>query len=100
MSATGERFISPVADAFKPGEPAERPESLEGARVGLVDCMLNPSGNWGQGILDGAEWAIRERWASATFERVPRLQVVAEPAETWAPAMAKQYQALVIAAGD
>ena len=33
-------------------------------------------------------------------ERVLRLQVVAEPAETWAPAMAKQYQALVIAAGD
>lgn len=100
MNVHAESFVSPVADSFQRGEPAGRPESLEDARVGLVDCMLNPSGNWGQGILDGAESAIHDRWPSATFGRVPRPQVVAEPIETWAPAMAKQYQALVIAAGD
>jgi len=100
MSGNADRFVSPVADTFKPGQAAARPESLERSRVGLVDCMLNPSGNWGQGILDGAESALHEHWPTATFERVPRPQVVAEPAETWAPAMAKQYAALVIAAGD
>ena len=97
---TSERMISPVAESFQRRSAPPRPPSLAEARVGLVDCMLNPSGMWGQGILDGVEQALASRWAGIAFERVPRLQVGGEPSEIWAPAMARQFEALVFAAGD
>jgi len=97
---TDDGFISPVAETHRPRPAAARPPSLDGARIALVDCMLNPSGMWGQGILDAAQDSIRERWREITFDRVPRPQVGGEPAEGWARTMAQHYAALVIAAGD
>ena len=101
MSSSDERFISPTADAYEEREAAKRLESLDGARIGMVDSMLNPSALWGQGILDGVENSIRERHPDATFERVARSPFagVLGP-DQWAEAMKDKYAALVVAIGD
>ena len=93
-------FTSPVAETHRPRPAAPRAPTLKGARIALVDCMLNPRGMWGQGNLDAAQDAIRARWPEIGCDRVRRSQVGGEPPEGWARAMARQYAALVIAAGD
>jgi hypothetical protein len=92
-------LVNPVADTFEPRQPAPRRPELSG-KVGLVDGMLNPSGLWGQGILDAVEAELRERFPEVGFERVSRPQLGASPPDVWASAMADRYSALVIAAGD
>ncbi|MEZ5099986.1 MAG: hypothetical protein R3C15_09360 [Thermoleophilia bacterium] len=94
------RFVDPTADAFEPAQPARRPDSLERRRIGLVDGMLNPTADWGQGLLDGVERHLADRFPEASFERVSRPQLMPSPPDVWAQAMADRYEALVIAAGD
>jgi hypothetical protein len=93
-------LIDPTAPSAEPQAKAERPATLDGARVGLVDGMLNPSGNWGQGLLDGVERHLSERFEGTSFDRVSRPQLTPNPPDIWAEAMAEEYSALVIAAGD
>jgi len=92
-------LIDPTASEHEPSARAER-RALDGARIGLVDGMLNPSADWGQGLLDGVEAALRSEFPAATFERVSRPQLSPSPHDVWASAMADRYKALVIAAGD
>ncbi len=93
-------LIDPTAPPAGRLERAERPASLDGARIALVDGMLNPSGNWGQGLLDGVEAHLSERYEGASSERIDRPQLAPSPPDVWAEAMADKYTALVIAAGD
>ena len=96
-----ERFISPSADAYQERQAAARLDSLDGARIGMVDSMLNPSALWGQGMLDGVENAIRERHPDAAFERVDRSPFAGGLGpDQWAEAMKAKYAALVVAIGD
>ena len=60
-----ERFISPSADAYQERQAAARLDSLDGARIGMVDSMLNPSALWGQ----GCSTASRTRSGSAILMR-------------------------------
>ena len=100
MSDDG-RFISPTADAYEEREAAPRLDSLDGARIGMVDSMLNPTALWGQGILDGVENSIRERHPETAFERVERSPFAGGlGADQWAEAMKKKYAAIVVAIGD
>lgn len=94
------RFVDPTADVFEAAQPAPRPASLGGKRIGLVDGMLNPTADWGQGLLDGVERHLAGRFPEAAFERVSRPQLMPSPPDVWAQAMADRYEALVIAAGD
>lgn len=93
-------LVDPTAPPAERRATAERPASLDGSQVALVDGMLNPSGNWGQGLLDGVEQHLSARFDDATFERIDRPQLMPNPPDVWAAAMADQYAALVIAAGD
>ena len=95
-----EELIDPTAPPAEGQPTAARPASLAGARVALVDGMLNPSGNWGQGLLDGVEQHLGERFEGASFARIDRPQLMPNPPDVWAEAMASDYEALVIAAGD
>lgn len=98
---TSERaLVDPTAPAAERQPVAGRPGSLAGARVALIDGMLNPSANWGQGLLDGVEKHLSERYDGVSFERVSRPQLMPNPPDVWAEAMAGSYSALVIAAGD
>ena len=93
-------LIDPTAPAAERQATAERPDSLDGRRIALVDGMLNPGGNWGVGLLDGVEQHLSERFDGATFDRLSRPQLTPSPPDVWAEAMADSYSALVIAAGD
>ena len=93
-------LIDPTAPPAARQATAERPPSLDGARIALIDGMLNPSGNWGQGLLDGVEQHLGSAFEGATFDRISRPQLTPNPPEVWAEAMSDQYAALVIAAGD
>jgi hypothetical protein len=95
-----ERLISPVASVQPVRVAARRPAAANGKPIALVDSMIQPSGMWGQGILDMAERAIRDVRPGAAFERVQRPQLGEVPPEIWAQAMADRYAALVIAVGD
>ena len=96
-----DRFISPAVDSFDERTVASRPPSLGGARIGLVDSMLNPGALWGQGILDGIERSIGPRVPNATFERVERSPFAGGLGpDGWAEAMKDRYSALVVAVGD
>lgn len=95
-----ETLIDPTAPPAGRQAVAPRPASLEGARIALVDGMLNPSGNWGQGLLDGVERHLASRFDGTSFTRVSRPQLTPNPPDVWAEAMAEDYAALVIAAGD
>jgi hypothetical protein len=98
---TSEGFISPAADTYRTRSRAPRLERLGDTTVGLVDSMLNPSGMWGQGILDAVERSIRSRHPSVTFERVSRLPLASGlAADRWAEIMKEKYAALVTAVGD
>jgi hypothetical protein len=98
--ASERALIDPTAPAAERQAVAERPASLDGARVALIDGMLNPSSNWGQGLLDGVERHLSARYEDVSFERVSRPQLMPSPPDVWAEAMADGYTALVIAAGD
>ena len=93
-------LIDPTAPATASQPIAERLGSLDGARIALVDGMLNPSGNWGQGLLDGIETHLSGRYENVQSERIDRPQLMPNPPDVWAEAMAASYTALVIAAGD
>ena len=93
-------LIDPTAPPAERQPTAERPASLDGARIGLVDGMLNPSGNWGAGLLDGVEQHLSGQFDGTTFDRISRPQLTPNPPDVWAEAMADKYTALVIAAGD
>ncbi len=93
-------LIDPTAPAAQRVAKAERPANLDGARIGLVDGMLNPSGHWGQGLLDGVERYLTSRFEGTSFSRVSRPQLTPNPPDIWAEQMADEYAALVIAAGD
>jgi len=93
-------LIDPTAPSAEREAKAQRPATLDGACIGLVDGMLNPSGNWGQGLLDGVERHLTERFKGTSYARVSRPQLTPNPPDIWAEAMADKYSALVIAAGD
>ena len=93
-------LINPTAPVNQIQPFAKRPPSLNGAHIALIDGMLNPSANWGQGLLDGVSQCLQSRFTGTTFERISRPQLTPNPPEIWAEAMADQYMALVIAAGD
>ena len=100
MSSDSSHYISPAADAYESKTAAERPSSLSGAKIGLVDSMLNPGAMWGQGILDAAEDFLSREHQSLTFDRVARPPVGGPSPARWAAAMADRYSALVTAVGD
>ncbi len=91
-------LVDPCATSFQPRPPAAPLASLAGQPVALVDMMLNPSGGWGQALLDGVEDALRP--SGARFGRERRKPLRGEDAGVWAAQMAAQYRAAVIAAGD
>lgn len=93
-------LVSPVAEAFATRQPAQRPDSLDGARIGLVDSMLNARANWGQGTLDAVQAHLAARFPGAVFERVSRPPMSPPPPNVFAAAMADQYAAIVTAVGD
>ena len=93
-------LIDPTAPAAGKLSIAARAATLDGARIALVDGMLNPSGNWGEGLLDGVEQHLAERFDGASFDRISRPQLTPNPPDVWAETMSDSYAALVIAAGD
>jgi len=93
-------LVDPTADSFSAQRVAPRPADLDEALVGLVDGMLNPVADWGQGLLDAAQEHLVGQFPRIRFERVSRPQVAASSPEVWAETMAERYAALVVAAGD
>lgn len=97
---TRPELVSPVAPNRATRARTSRPHDLVDASVGLVDSMLNPAAEWGQGILDAAEAELRGRWPRTTTERISRPQLGIHEPFRWAAAMAAKHAALVIAVGD
>lgn len=93
-------LVDPTAESWSAHAVARRPGDLDGAVIGLVDGMLNPDADWGQGLLDEAQDRLLQRFPGATLERVSRQQLAPSQPDMWAETMAKRYAALVIAAGD
>lgn len=91
-------LVDPTADRRAPRRLAPG-VTLARARVGLVDSTLNKRAQWGSGMLDAAEAALRRAGVRAT-EREAVNPVVREDGERWAARMARTYEALVIATGD
>ncbi|MFN8535808.1 MAG: hypothetical protein U0556_19900 [Dehalococcoidia bacterium] len=91
------QLVSPLARRFRQRQPAA-PRPLNGREVALVDSMLNPTGGWGQALLDGAETALGE--TGAAFARERRKPLAGIPTDEWADAIAGRYAAAVIAVGD
>lgn len=100
MSRRAGGLVSPVAVTFRERPLAPRPALERGCRVGLVDSMLNPGQDWGQGMLDAVERRLRAAHPKLNFERVPRAPLFGAPSAQWAAAMRKRYKALVTAVGD
>lgn len=92
-------LVSPVPARMGTIRKALRSTDLIGS-VGLVDAMLHPSADWGQGILDGVEEQLVERWPGIVTKRVFRTQIGIHEPLRWAKAMAEKHAAIVIAAGD
>ena len=99
-NVTPDGLVSPVPGGRRRRSRASRPSSLDQARVGLVDGMVNPKAGWGRGILQAVEEELRQRWPRVTTERVSRAQLGLHEPYGWAAAMAARYAALVIAVGD
>lgn len=93
-------LVSPVATARRTRPLAPRPPLEDGCVVGLVDSMLNPGQEWGQGMLDAVEERLRALHPRLSFERVSRAPLFGAPSAQWAAAMRKRYKALVTAVGD
>ena len=89
-------LIDPTAQATEPRPLATRRPIGPDTHIGLVDAMLNPRAEWGQGMLDAAQMALPD----ATFDRISRTMLGDHQPMAWAKAMAALYSALVIAAGD
>lgn len=94
-------LVDPVAAAAMAPSPEEALRPVGPGPVALADAMLNPSAEWGDGILDAVDYSIRRGDRSIRTERVRRSHGVDSPGpEAWASAMAAVYRAIVIAAGD
>lgn len=93
-------LVDPTAARGTAGTPAPRLRPGPRSRVALVDAMLHKKGQWGQGLLDAAQDALRALVPTATFDRVTLDPITPEEPDVWATAMASRYHALVLAAGD
>ena len=93
-------LVSPIPRSGRLLSPSPRPTSLAGAKVGLVDGMVNPKAGWGRGILDAVDEELKHRWPRVEAVRISRAQMGLHEPFRWAAAMAAKHAALVIAVGD
>lgn len=94
-----EELVSPVPGRRERLRPAARASHRAGP-VGLVDSMLNPSAEWGQGMLDAVVQVLDQRQPRRATDRISRPQLGVHQPDRWAKAMAARHAAIVIAVGD